>query len=85
MKLKDKPLEWWKGLKYTYWCGADINDTRKINYTLNRYTIGSWLIVERYTSEEKVDPLVMHRIRNSRINDLKLIDNEWHVVLDYGW
>ena len=83
MKLKDRPLEWWKGRSFRYWCSADSNDERKINYTLNRRTIGQGLIVEHYSSDEYVDPLTMYRVQKSTINDLKLIDNEWHVVLDY--
>jgi len=39
MKLKDKPLDWWKGRNFTYWCKADSNDDRKINYTFNLYML----------------------------------------------
>lgn len=84
MKLKDRPLDWWKGRKFTYWCGADINDERKINYTLNWYSIGQGLQVFHFTSEEEVDPLTMHRIRNSKIHEIRLENNEWFVELDYG-
>lgn len=81
MKLKDRPLEWWRGKRYTYWCRADINDQRKIHYTLNWYS-PTGPKVERFTSEEGVHPSVMALIRQSVIKDLKLIDNEWHVELD---
>lgn len=84
MKLKDRPLEWWKGRNYTYWCRADSKDERKINYTFNWYSIGQGHVVEHYTSDELVDPLTMYKIRNSKINEIKLIDNEWYVTLDYG-
>jgi len=84
MKLKDRPLEWWKGRSYLYWCRADSNDERKINYTLNWYSIGQGLTIEHYTSDKPVDLLTIYRIRNSKINEIRLVDDEWYVVLDYG-
>ncbi|MBQ6803619.1 MAG: hypothetical protein IJP04_03085 [Clostridia bacterium] len=82
MKLKDRPLEWWKGKKYTYWCRADVNDTRKINYILR----GMWgweEHEEHFTSEDDVDCFMLHRVQSSIITKLELINNEWFVELEY--
>ena len=84
MKLKERPLEWWKGKKFTYWCRADVNDERKINYTMNHRSIGQGLQVFRFTSEEEVDWLMMQRIRESVIEEIKLENDEWHVVIAAG-
>lgn len=81
MKLKDRPLEWWRGKRFTYWCRADRNDERKIHYTLYYYTV-TGPKVEGFTSEDSISPLTMGLIRGSVIKDLKLIDNEWHVELE---
>ena len=84
MKLKDRPLEWWKGRSFRYWCRADRSDTRKINYTLNHRSIGQGLRVYTFTSEDKVDLALMWDIEHSVINEIKLIDDEWFVTLDAG-
>lgn len=83
MKLKERPLEWWKGRKYTYWCRADSNDERRILYTLNKYSIGQGHEVFHYDSNVPVDGYVMYCIRNSFIHEIKLINDEWHIELDY--
>lgn len=84
MKLKERPLEWWKGRKYTYWCRADVNDTRKINYTVNHRSIGKGLRVFQFTSEDLVDWEKVYWLRTGRINQITLRDNEWFVVIDAG-
>lgn len=84
MKLKDRPLDWWKGRSFRYWCRADINDTRKINYTINHRSIGQGLRVYRFTSDDLVDIEKMYWCRTGIINDLKLENNEWFVVIDAG-
>lgn len=84
MKLKDRPLEWWKGRSYRYWCRADRNDTRKINYTLNHRSIGQGLKTYTFTSEDIVDFSLFYDVQNSVINEIKLVNDEWFVVLDAG-
>ena len=83
MKLRDKPLDWWKGRSFRYWCRADSKDERKIHYTFNWYSIGQGHTVEKFTSDDMKDCLTLYRLQNIWIHDLKLIDNEWHVELDY--
>lgn len=84
MKLKDRPLEWWKGKKFTYWCRADRNDARKINYTVNHRSIGQGLRVFKFTSEDRVDWERMYDLRTGRIQDLQLKNGEWFVIIDAG-
>ena len=86
MKLKERPLEWWKGKKYTYWCRADINDERKINYTLIHRSIGQGERIFRFTSEDDFDTCSdeWYWVTTALIKELKLIGNEWHVTLIAG-
>lgn len=84
MKLKDRPLDWWKGKSFRYWCRADINDNRKINYTINHRSIGHGLRVYCFTSDDLVDGEKMYWCRTGIINDLRLENNEWFVVIDAG-
>ena len=84
MELKDRPLEWWKGKRFTYWCRADQNDTRKINYTVNHRSIGKGLRVFKFTSDNLVGADEMYWLRTGIINDIKLINNEWFVAIDAG-
>lgn len=84
MKLKDRPLEWWKGKKFTYWCRADKNDVRKINYTVNHRSIGQGLRVFHFTSEDRVDWEMMYHLRTGYINDIQLKNGEWFVIIDAG-
>lgn len=84
MKLKDRPLEWWKGKKFTYWCRSDRNDERKINYTINHRSIGQGLRVFHFTTDDVVDWEKMYWLRTGRINDLRFENNEWFVVIDAG-
>lgn len=84
MKLKDRPLEWWKGKKFTYWCRADRNDERKINYTMNHRSIGQGLKVYTFTSEDSIDPVLFWNVQHSTISEIKLINDEWYVVIDAG-
>ena len=83
MKLKDRPLAWWKGRTFRYWCRADINDTRKINYTINWFSIGKGWAYLTCTSDDEVDGHTMHIIQNSYIHDIQLKDDEWFVTIDY--
>lgn len=84
MKLKDRPLEWWKGKKFTYWCRADKNDERKINYTVNHRSIGQGLRVFKFTSEDRIDWERMYDLRTGYIQDLQLKNGEWFVIIDAG-
>lgn len=84
MKLKDRPLEWWKGKKFTYWCRADRNDERKIHYTVNHRSIGQGLRVFHFTSEDRVDWEMMYHLRTGYINDIQLKNGEWFVIIDAG-
>ena len=82
MKLKERPLEWWKGRKFTYWCRADVNDERKINYTLNLMTVGGGTQVYYFSSEDVVGFDVLSWLRSGRINDLRFENDEWFVTID---
>ena len=84
MKLKDRPLDWWKGRSFAYWCRADRNDTRKINYTVNHRSIGQGLRVFKFTSDDLVGVDKMYWLRTGIINDIKLVNNEWFVAIDAG-
>ena len=84
MKLKDRPLAWWRGRSFQNWCNADPDDDRKIYYTVNHRSIGQGLRVLTFTSEEYVDPMIMYYLETGTINSLKLINNEWHVIIDAG-
>lgn len=84
MKLKERPLEWWKGRKFSYWCRADINDERKINYTILHRSIGQGLQKHHFTSDDLVGGLEMHWCHTGIIKELKLINNEWFVTLVVG-
>lgn len=71
-----------KGMNFQEWCRLDEKDERKINYTLK----GFWDQKEHkesFTSEDEVDPITMFRIRNSTIEKLDLVNNEWLVILIY--
>ena len=84
MKLKDRPLEWWRGKKYTYWCKADRNDERKINYTVHHRSIGKGLREFKFASTDKVNWEMLWFLKEGRINSIKLKNNEWFVVIDAG-
>ena len=76
MKLKDMPLESWKGKKFTSWCRADKNDERKIVYT---FRIADK--THHFTSDDRVSFPMMEDIRSARIESIELKDNVWHVSL----
>ena len=84
MKLKDRPLEWWKGRRFSYWCRADRNDTRKINYTVNHRSIGKGLRVFKFTSADKVGFDELYWLQTGIINAISLRNGEWFVVIDAG-
>ena len=81
MKLKDRPLDYWPGKRFTYWCRADRNDERKIHYTLNVYSIAG-TEVHHFTTDDSVNLDMLERIRRSIIKEIRLQDDEWYVILD---
>lgn len=84
MKLKERPLTWWKGKLFRYWAKADVNDERKINYTIKHRSIGQGLREFHFTSDDLVGWEEMYWIRTGRIQDLKLENNEWIVTIIAG-
>lgn len=84
MKLKERPLAWWNGKKFTYWCRADQNDTRKINYTVNHRSIGKGLRVFRFTSDDTATWEQMYWLRTGYIEDIDLRNDEWFVTINAG-
>lgn len=84
MKLKERPLAWWKGKKFTYWCRADQNDTRKINYTVNHRSIGKGRRVFRFTSDDTATWEQMYWLRTGYIEDIDLRNDEWFVTINAG-
>ena len=83
MKLKDRPLSWWKGKLFRYWCSADRNDERKINYTVMHRSIGQGLREFHFTSEDS-NPEYMYWCKTGRIQSLRLENNEWFVTIVAG-
>ena len=72
----------YKGWDFQRWCKLDPTDDRKINYTLK----GVWEGKEQeahFTSDDTVDLLMMHRVRNSVIEKIEMINNEWFAILVY--
>lgn len=90
MKLKDRPLEWWKGRKFAQWYGADKTDARAINITVHHRSIGQGLRVFHFKAEDVLygiefdDPMFMYWVETGRINEITLKDNEWFVTIDAG-
>ena len=63
-------------MNFQEWCALDIEDERKINYELLKDRR-----VEHFTSDDEVSPSIMHFVRNATIQFLKLLHNEWFVIL----
>ncbi len=85
MKLKDRPLQWWIGRSFAYWCRADINDTAKINYTLNWFSLSCespWKMT-RFSTDNRVNGQFLYQLQNGYIHDLKKVNGEWVVTVDY--
>lgn len=78
-----KKPESYIGMNFQKWCRLDPYDERKINYTIT----GCWgteYHEERFTSDDECDPMMMHRIRNSTITEIRLENDEWFVTLCYN-
>ena len=73
-------------MNYREWCRIDENDERKINYTLHIGSRGFNKIppeTQRFTSEDSVDYITLLRVQSSYIKSIELIDDEWHIELNY--
>lgn len=60
-------------MKFIEWCKKDINDERKINYTLNSNI--------KFTSDDEVDFTILSALRRAELLSATLIENEWFVNL----
>lgn len=72
----------YKGMNFRDWCALDVEDDRKINYTLR----GVWDNVEHeeyFTSEDMVESIMLFRLQNSIIENIECLNNEWYVTLTY--
>ena len=64
-------------MRFVTWCKKDVDDKRKINYTLKTQD-GKIL---KFTSEEEQPRSMLNRVRNSWIDKIELVNNEWFVTL----
>ena len=64
-------------MRFVTWCKKDVNDERKIHYTLRTYDDN----VLKFTSEEEQPRSMLNRVRNSWIDKIELVNNEWFVTL----
>ena len=64
-------------MRFITWCKKDINDKRKINYTLKTYDEK----IEKFTSEDLMPHSMMVRLQTAWIDTIELVDNEWNVLL----
>lgn len=64
-------------MRFLTWCKKDVNDERKINYTLKTYE-GTVL---KFTSDEEQPYSMLTRLQNAWIESIELVNNEWFAVL----
>ena len=64
-------------MRFVTWCKKDVNDKRKINYTLKTYDYK----VLNFTSEEEQPRSMLIRLQNAWIDKIKLVNNEWFATL----
>ena len=64
-------------MRFGTWCKKDINDERKINYTLKTYDKK----ILKFTSDDEQPPSMLGRLQNAWIEKISLIDNEWIAIL----
>ena len=64
-------------MRFVTWCKKDVDDERKINYTLKTHD-GKIL---KFTSEEVQPRSMLNIVRNSWIDKIELVNNEWFVAL----
>lgn len=66
----------YKGMNFAKWCALDTNDERKIIYEKTPIQEGL-----KFTSEDYGYGQYIGLLRSCKIEDIKLIDNEWHIWL----
>ena len=64
-------------MRFVTWCKKDVNDERKIHYTLKTYDYK----VLNFTSEEEQPRSMLIRLQNAWIDKIKLVNNEWFATL----
>lgn len=64
-------------MSFLTWCKKDVEDERKINYTLKTYENQ----VLKFTSEDEQPYSMLVRLRNAWIDKIELINNEWFASL----
>lgn len=64
-------------MRFVTWCKKDLNDERKINYTLKTYD-GKTL---KFTSDDDQPYSMLVRLQDAWIEKIDLIDNEWYATL----
>lgn len=64
-------------MRFVTWCKKDVNDERKINYTLKTYDDK----VLKFTSEEEQPRSMLIRLQNAWIEKIELVNNEWFATL----
>lgn len=64
-------------MRFVTWCKKDVNDERKINYTVKTYD-GKVLT---FTSEEEQPRSMLVRLREAWVDKIELVNNEWNVSL----
>lgn len=64
-------------MRFVSWCKKDINDERKIHYTLKTYDEK----VLQFTSDDEQPYSMLVRLQNAWIDKIELIDNEWFATL----
>lgn len=69
-----------KPKSFQEWCEQDVEDERKIWYTMREAEAGS---VTKFTSDDLMEGVWLHRLQRATINSIKLVDNEWHADLSY--
>lgn len=63
-------------MRFGTWAAKDVNDERKINYTFKHD--GK---VDTFTSDDCVPGITIGMIREARIESIKLVGDEWQVVI----
>ncbi|MEE1078545.1 MAG: hypothetical protein UIC64_05770 [Agathobacter sp.] len=64
-------------MRFVTWCKKDVNDERKINYTLKTYD-GK---VIKFTSDEPQPNSMLRRLQDAWIETIELVNNEWFATL----
>ena len=64
-------------MRFGTWCKKDVNDERKINYTLKTYE-GEIL---EFTSDDDQPLSMLSRLHDSWVEKIVLVDNEWFATL----